>query len=205
MEKPNRNDKIPDGNWIETISGQKVSLLDPTEEAIHINDIAHALSRICRYSGHTPEFYSVAEHSIVGSFFIPEPYKLSFLLHDAHEAYIGDMVSPLKRTIKAQNSFDSVSEIESKLDYHIGKKFNAFYMHSEQVKDVDFAMLVVEARTFGFDIDSWGLPVKSSEIVIEKQAFQDLRIAGEFVGSTANIHNTKNRFLHFFNLYGGKA
>ncbi len=78
-----------------TSSGRKVDLLQPRAKDVQIEDIAHALSHICRWGGHTNRFYSVAEHCIMVSHMCSDPRW--GLLHDAPEAYLGDVVTPLKR------------------------------------------------------------------------------------------------------------
>lgn len=80
--------------WIRTASGKVFDLVDPTPEMFDIEDIAHALSHICRFTGHTRHFYSVAQHSVAVSMLTD---SLEGLLHDATEAYIGDVSRPLKR------------------------------------------------------------------------------------------------------------
>lgn len=70
--------------------------LEPDPAKILIDDIARALSHICRYNGHVSQFYSVAEHSLRVSHSVPPKDALWGLLHDAAEAYLGDFVSPLK-------------------------------------------------------------------------------------------------------------
>jgi len=87
---------MPKGDYLTTITGRKFWPLDPSVNDIDINDIAWALSRICRYGGHTCIHYSVATHCIAVSYLVPEEYALWALLHDASEAYVGDMVRPLK-------------------------------------------------------------------------------------------------------------
>ena len=84
--------------WIQTYTGKKFHPFAPRPEEICLEEIAHALSMICRYGGHTDKFYSVAQHSIlmcnlgVGD-------RSWLLMHDAAEAYIGDIVLPLKRCL----------------------------------------------------------------------------------------------------------
>lgn len=84
------------GPYIQTFSGGRAYLLDPRPEDIRLLDIAHGLSNVCRFGGHTREHYSVAQHSVLVSEICQPDNALVGLLHDASEAYIGDMVSPLK-------------------------------------------------------------------------------------------------------------
>ena len=97
--------------WIETFSGQKVSFPFPEPESIKIHDIAHGLAHICRFSGQCSRFYSVAQHSLNMAIELNKrgcgPRLLLLgLLHDASEAYIGDMPSPLKRLIPAYREIE---------------------------------------------------------------------------------------------------
>jgi len=84
---------------IRTYSGLLIDLLNPDPKLIMLGDIAHSLSLINRFGGHTPQPYSVAEHSILvaSSYDDPKDYRTA-LLHDASEAYLGDMVGPLKHS-----------------------------------------------------------------------------------------------------------
>ena len=84
---------------IQTASGRYVDLSAPSPRHIEIGDIAHALSNICRFGGHTREFYSVAQHSVMASRIVPPEHALAALLHDAAEAYVGDMVLPAKQML----------------------------------------------------------------------------------------------------------
>lgn len=79
-----------------TYSGGKFWPLDPRVEEVHLEDIAHHLSMICRYGGAVSRYYSVAEHSVLVSLYVPPEYAKEALLHDAAEAYVGDLVRPLK-------------------------------------------------------------------------------------------------------------
>lgn len=86
------------GDWIQTFTGRQFWPLDPKPEDVHIEDIAHALSNICRYTGHVHTFYSVAEHSVRVSRIVPPEHAMWGLLHDASEAYICDLSRPIKRS-----------------------------------------------------------------------------------------------------------
>lgn len=82
--------------WMQTVSGVVFEPLQPQLDRIHIEDIAHGLSMICRFGGHSREFYSVAEHSVYVSLACDPADAMAGLLHDAAEAYVGDMIRPLK-------------------------------------------------------------------------------------------------------------
>lgn len=84
------------GDWIQTFTGRQFWPLDPKPGDIDIRDVAHALSNMCRYAGHCRKFYSVAEHSVLVSGYLPEQFKLWGLLHDASEAYLVDIPRPVK-------------------------------------------------------------------------------------------------------------
>lgn len=83
--------------WINTYTGRKVYPLNLQLDDLDIIDIAHALSHVCRYAGHVTQFYSVAQHSVHVSQFVPPEYAMWGLLHDASEAYLGDVPRPWKR------------------------------------------------------------------------------------------------------------
>jgi hypothetical protein len=84
---------------ITTLSGKFFDILKPEEYEYDIEEIATALSNLCRYTGHVNTFYSVAEHSVLVSRIVPERLALAGLLHDASEAYLGDVSSPLKKLL----------------------------------------------------------------------------------------------------------
>jgi uncharacterized protein len=91
--------KPPVGPWISTQSGRFYPL-NPRPDDVNIEDIATALSNVCRFAGHVVDFYSVAQHSVVVSSLLASRgprFQLFGLLHDAAEAYLGDMASPVKR------------------------------------------------------------------------------------------------------------
>jgi hypothetical protein len=106
------------GNWMMTYTGKAFYPYDMREEDIDIVDIAHALSMLCRYGGHCSDFYSVAEHSCHVSFMVPPEHALAGLLHDATEAYLVDMPSPIKA------GFPQYMEMEAKTWGFIARKFS---------------------------------------------------------------------------------
>jgi len=84
------------GSHIQVVSGRLFDPLNPDPDLIDIRDVAHALSNICRFGGHSERYYSVAEHSVHVSYACAPTDALWGLLHDAPEFGLGDMCSPLK-------------------------------------------------------------------------------------------------------------
>lgn len=81
---------------------------------VRLRDIAHALSQMCRYGGHAPRFYSVAEHSVVVSRLCATHEARRFaLLHDAAEAYIGDVIAPLKDRVSVAVSRGAMIQFDA--------------------------------------------------------------------------------------------
>ena len=145
------------GEWIRTFAGKMFTPLNANIEDICIKDIAHALSLICRYNGHCREFLSVGQHSCMVSDYIPE-FKLEGLLHDGTEAYLGDMVRPVKHSPKMRQ----YRMAESKLDVLIHEKFDLDPAARKLVKIYDNRALATE-MTYLFDnrdIPFEPLPVK---------------------------------------------
>ena len=120
-----------------TYSGIEIDILQPDPDKIIIEDIAHALSMQCRFSGHTRLFYSVAEHSVECSRRAVY-YPLEALMHDAAEAYLHDMVSPLKQ------NFPEYCEYEDRLMRIIAHKFGFIYPLPEETRLIDREMLFIE-------------------------------------------------------------
>lgn len=127
------------GPWIRTFTGRKFYLFDPRYTDIAIEDIAHSLAHTSRFGGHLPHFYSVAEHSILVASLVPDPHKLEALLHDAAEAYIGDIVRPLKYAVP------DIKGIEVYISGVIRDKFN-IPSWTPVVKAADEAMIAAEVE-----------------------------------------------------------
>lgn len=127
------------GSWMQTFTGHQFWPLDPHPEDIFIEDIAHALSNICRYGGHVDRFYSVAEHSWLLSKYISKENAAWALMHDAAEAYIGDMVRPLKKSML------SFGNIETQILKAIAIRFDLpGYTYPQEVTEADNRILLTE-------------------------------------------------------------
>jgi 5'-deoxynucleotidase YfbR-like HD superfamily hydrolase len=131
-----------------TYSGKQIYALDPRAEDISIVDIAHGLSNICRYGGQPKEFYSVAQHSVICSWEARHDLAKKLLLHDASEAYIGDIISPLKMT----EQYEIYRQIEARLMEVIYEKFNLkedTEWEAEEIHRIDLLVRHTEMRDFG--------------------------------------------------------
>lgn len=131
-------------NTIKVSAGHYVDLLNPDPATIEIRSIAAALSKTCRFGGHSPKFYSVAEHCVHAvALAAAEGYTCDALtavfLHDAAEAYVGDMVKPLK------NMMPEFANVERRLESAIEKAFGIdFCKYHTIIKRFDRAMLKAE-------------------------------------------------------------
>lgn len=141
------------GDWMQTISGRQFWPIDPRPEEVFIEDIAHALSMMCRFNGHCERFYSVAEHSVIVSRHVPEEHALWGLLHDASEAYIADIVRPAKRFIIGYK------QAEDRIMAAICKAFGLSPVTPREVERADSAILADEAsQIMGTAPKQWFLP-----------------------------------------------
>lgn len=142
------------GKFMTMHSGRLVHFLDPRPEEIWADDIAHALSLVCRFGGHVDQFYSVAQHCIEVATLLkqrghPVEMQLCGLLHDATEAYLGDVISPVKQVVP------KFKEIENNLEKVIYARYGLpFEEMPSEVKQADRDMLKAEARSL-FAVDAY--------------------------------------------------
>lgn len=156
------------GNVVDELKGLGIQLAnggwlwfdDPQPDDIKIEDIASALSKICRYTGHCNKFYSVAQHSVMVSQLVPFRLAMAGLLHDATEAYIGDMSRPLKQLVR-ERAGDVMRDLENGLHKAISGKFN-IYLTDEDISFIKWAdntALATEKRDLLPEAGDWpGLP-----------------------------------------------
>ena len=125
---------------VSTKSGRRVSLLTPRPSQIVIGDIAHGLAHQCIFKGHTNKFYSVAQHSVLVASILPRELRLAGLLHDASEAYLGDVVQPLKDLLPEYQS------IEANFCEVLGARFSVNLQHNDAIRHADLVVLATERR-----------------------------------------------------------
>lgn len=165
--------------FITTFTGRKFHYKNPTVDEVCIEDIAHHLSLMCRFTGACKIFYSVSEHSVRVAELVPEKLKLSALLHDAAEAYIGDISRPVKYSHKLEDT-------EGVIMGAIIRKYG-INPYAPEIKYADSVLLATEARDLMPNTDDWGELPKPLEEEIRPV---DSRIA-------------RITFLYRFKRYGG--
>lgn len=129
--------------FIQTYQGHALDYENPQADQIDILDIAHALSQVCRFSGQARFFYSVAQHSVLVAENCSRGYAFAGLMHDATEAYLGDIPGPAKFLCP------DYEKLEQKIYAVIAERFNLAAYIPNAVKDVDVRMLQTE-RQFVF-------------------------------------------------------
>ena len=123
-----------------TYTGKRFDLYEPDADVIDPRDISHSLAHLCRFNGHTREFYSVAQHCCMVAELVPDEDKLAALLHDATEAYIGDMVRPLKQWMHAYK------DVENWIWDRICTRFDLDQDLPASVRQTDLIVLATERR-----------------------------------------------------------
>jgi len=154
------------GDWIETYTGRQFRPFDPRPEDVCIEDIAHALSLLCRFNGQCRYFYSVGQHSLLCSELahkrgLGKRMELLMLLHDASEAYVSDVARPIKPFL---NNFKDIEHKVQRaiLDAFVIKEPSKNEM--QLIKEIDLTLLATEARIL-MPFKNWELPYPPTDIV----------------------------------------
>lgn len=129
------------GEWFITITGRRVYALDPRPDDIDLLDIAHALANLCRFGGHCSPFYSVAQHSVhVSELVEDDALRLPGLMHDATEAYLGDVIRPLKLALSEYQTIEEIWWLA------IARRFDLPWELPPAIKTADRRALATERR-----------------------------------------------------------
>lgn len=129
-------------SYIQTYTGRMFRFDRPEPNSICILDIAHSLSRQCRFNGHTEEHYSVAQHCVIAAERAAREDRLYALMHDAHEAYTGDAAKPMKAFLPQLKRLEN--RIQSWIYYELGIP-KPDELTARRVKRIDDSMLLTEA------------------------------------------------------------
>lgn len=135
--------------WIALLSGATFNYNQPEKSDVTIDDIASALSNVCRFSGHLPVFYSVAQHLVNTSYIVPEEHAFTALMHDTAEAFTNDLPTPLKWALPV------FKELEVKIESAMANKFGFEYPYPDPVKLADTQMLLLEKKYVKQDPHVW--------------------------------------------------
>jgi hypothetical protein len=128
-----------------TASGKHFDLLDPKPEQVDHHDIFAAISKLCRFTGHCIETYTVGQHSLLVMSLVPPEFRLEALMHDAAEAYTGDVGTPMKVALEDLGC-TAFREIEHRIEAVVRGKYGLPAKLSPEVKHADLVALGLEKR-----------------------------------------------------------
>lgn len=168
-----------DDQWISLLSGGKFNYNKPEESDVTLDDLASALSNICRFSGHLPCFYSVAQHLVNTSRIVPPEFAFDALMHDTAEAFTNDLPTPLKWALPI------FKELEVKIENAMSKKFGFNYPYPPEIKEADTNMLILEKIYVKGDTSVWphyeGIVVDHLVDRVDLKGWQPGRAKREFL------------------------
>ena len=160
----------------QTHSGKMFDIFNPTPEDICIEDIAHALAMQCRFNGHTKEFYSVAEHSlnvarIVNHLTSDPKTVMHALMHDAHEAYLGDLPGPWADKILFYDNDKSYTrkQFVYRIDNAIMEALDLRWIESESKELVGYADLAMLLNEKGQALAVNNIPWSTDSFVVQSK------------------------------------
>jgi len=156
-------------NGILLQSGRYYNYVDPEKNDYTIEDIALGLSNICRFGGQVKQHYSVAQHCVLASFIASPGYELELLMHDAMEAFLCDVPTPLKQLLPDYQAIEKMHEAD------MAKRFGLNYPFSPEMKRVDAMMLKAEVRDLKPASEHWDFLKDVEEPTLGKSGYE-LRI-----------------------------
>lgn len=184
MKTPKKTDQ-----WISLLSGGTFNYNRPQDSNVTIDDIASALSNVCRFSGHLPRFYSVAQHLVNTSKIVPEHLAFDALMHDTAEAFTNDLPTPLKW------AFPIFKELETNIEAAMAKKFGFNFPYDPAVKQADTEMLILEKIYVKGDNSVWpnyeGVKVDHLVHLVDLDSWQPRRAKREFLERFEELKNVK--------------
>jgi 5'-deoxynucleotidase YfbR-like HD superfamily hydrolase len=165
-----------------------VNPFDPDPAQLDADDIARALANLCRFGGHSRVFYSVAQHCVIVSRVIEErggdvEDAFAALMHDAGEAYLGDMPHPLKHRSALGAAF---RDAEGRLEEAIRDRF-AIKPNVPEIKAVDRALLATERRAFSAEVWHWPELEDVEPLDLELEPWSPDQAADEFAKRYAEL------------------
>lgn len=144
-----QNNPVQLNEGIRLLSGDLFNYNNPEASNVEIDDIASALSNVCRFAGHLRYFYSVAQHSVNVSRIVPEHLAFDALMHDTAEAFTNDLPTPLKA------AFPVFKELEVRIESAMAKRFGFNFPMDPAIKKADLQMLKLEKERIKGDKSQW--------------------------------------------------
>ena len=176
-----------DDQWIGLLSGAQFNYNRPEESDVTLDDLASALSNICRFSGHLPCFYSVAQRLVNTSYLVPPEHAFDALMHDKAEAFTNDLPTPLKWALPV------FKELEVKIEAAMAKKFGFNYPYPPDVKIADTQMLILEKLYVKKDDRPWpnyeNIEVDHLVDKVDLKPWQPIRAKREFLERFEELSN----------------
>jgi uncharacterized protein len=169
------------GDWMQTHTRRRFYPMDPRPEDIDSEDIAHALSLLCRYGGHIDRFYSVAEHCVLMSQMVAPENALHALLHDATEAYVVDVPRPLKRYLADYRM------IEDKVWQAIAVHFNVDPVLPAEVHEADSRILLSETAVLMPGVGVWASLQGLTALPVHISGWTPMRAKVEYLARLAEL------------------
>lgn len=131
-----------------TFTGRCIDVLDPDPKLICLEDIAHHLARMCRYGGACPTFYPIADHCVYVADLVAQwdgsrRLERPALAHDWTEAYLQDLISPVKTCVPG---YKKLEQVWAKV---ISDRFHTLDLDNSTVKLMDGVALMAEFRDLG--------------------------------------------------------
>jgi 5'-deoxynucleotidase YfbR-like HD superfamily hydrolase len=183
--------KMDDG--IALLSGAMFNYNDPLASGVTLDDLATALSNICRFSGHLPSFYSVAQHLVNTSRIVEPEFAFDALMHDTAEAFTNDLPTPLKWALPV------FKELEVKIETAMAEKFGFNYPYPPEVKTADTQMLLLEKNYVKKDTNQWeyyrDVEFEHLRDKVDLKGWQPCRAKREFLERYEELTNGRNARL----------
>lgn len=140
------NNMVNGDSYIRTFLGRRFDFDNHRHYNLNIEEIAHSLSQQCRWTGHTKKFYSVAQHCVLCAQNVSKEFEFEALMHDASEAFIGDVSSPLKKKLP------DYKKISEPIERFICDYYLLPFPHSPEIKVIDNILMETEGRQL---INGW--------------------------------------------------
>ena len=194
----------PTKDLLQTYTGRVIKPMDAWPGDFDIEDIAWSLAMQCRYNGHTQLFYSVATHSILVARFLPQHLKLEGLLHDASEAYLCDLPSPVKRIMPEYQKVEAALEAVIAAQYHLTHPMDYLVKRAD-----DYVFQLECGLVMGGKLaDKYEIPTTDCSIKEYDAVLRDKKEVEETIEHCAGLHPSVvstlflNNFNHFMKTRG---